>query len=235
MTPRKARIFLVVLVLVVAVAAFVSAGTAVLDAQPAITPTLYVTAWDYLPAVMGEKQGPTPSPTSPPPTKAITPTFTASPTPTETPSQPTATATTAPGDDTPTPTATSQPGATPTATPDGQPIFAEYRGSTNQGKPVELTVSIEYERLTHFKIEATIVCNGQVYEEEMETFSGAGYPIENRYFELRLPFNTSPQDVYTGTFDATWTNVTGTWLMYARDDAGNAICSNSGTWSATRR
>jgi hypothetical protein len=197
---------------------------------PTYTPTISVTITSTF--------TPTITPTF---TPTISPTITATNTPTSTP---TSTATSTPTS-TPTSTATSTPTSTPTNTPTptrtpdpNDPLLTEYKGVTNQGKPVELTVSLRDERVTRFKIEASIVCNGVVYEESIETFSGAGYPIENRQFEIRLSYAGRPadkHDVFTGTFSADWRSVNGTWLIWAVDDDGALVCSNSGTWSAARQ
>ena len=191
---------------------------------------------NFLPVIMRDTGEPVPT---------YTPTISATITPTFTPTiSPTITSTNTPTS-TPTSTATSTPTSTPTHTPTptrtpdpNDPLLTEYKGVTNQGKPVELTVSLRHERVTRFKIEATIVCNGVVYEESIETFSGAGYPIENRQFEIRLSYAGRPadkHDVFTGTFSADWRSVNGTWLIWAVDDDGALVCSNSGTWSAARQ
>lgn len=207
---------------------------------------------NFLPVIMRDTDEPTPTYTptiSPTITPTFTPTISPTITPTFTPTiSPTITATNTPTS-TPTSTATSTATSTPTGTPTNtptptrtpdpnDPLLTEYKGVTNQGKPVELTVSLRDERVMRFKIEASIVCNGVVYEEAIETFSGAGYPIENRQFEIRLSYAGRPadkHDVFTGTFSADWRSVNGTWLIWAVDDDGALVCSNSGTWSAARQ
>lgn len=246
MTPKKLRVLLVSALLVALVAVFAYVGAAMLDAQPTAAAAL-LNNQGYLPAIWGERPGPQGTAVAPPGDPTATPTATETPedTPTATatsrPNDPTATPTaTRKPKDTPTPTATSRPGNTPTATPGGNPQLAHYTGTTNQGKPVELDATLRYERLTHFKIKARIVCSGKAYEEEVEWWSGSGIPVVNGRFELRLPFGPgrpdNQQDVFIGNFNDSWTRVEGTWKVWAtKDGYFDTVCANNGTWSATRR
>lgn len=175
-----------------------------------------------------------------------------SPTPTPTPTE-TATPTATPTE-TATPTATSEPPApeefllylpiivkawtpppppptpTPTATSTSGPI--QFVGTTNQGRDVDLDVKPDFSAVTRFRIGFRVVCPGVTQEGTIQISKPTGWTITNQQFEIRANAG-GEEDVYTGEFDSTFSSVQGTWLKWLVS-FGDPICSNAGTWSASR-
>ena len=116
MPSYKARFLLFVVILFLVGAFLVRGGIEQADAEPDGPATFNASAWNFLPVVRGQAQGPTPTP--PPPSSTPLPTATSGPTSTPTftttPTQ-TATATQTPTPSN-TPTATNTATITPTAT-----------------------------------------------------------------------------------------------------------------------
>jgi len=197
---------------------------------------------------------PTASATSP---GTSTPTSTPTPTPTSTPTStptPTPTATwhvgggrvylplamkkwPPPPTQTPTCTATATRTPTPTATATTQPPPILFAGTTNQGRAIDFDVKPDLSAVTRFRIEYKVVCTGVSQEGSMEFGNPAGWPITNRQFEIRRSAAFGAQDVFTGQFDPAFSSAQGTWLIWLVLDwppPPHAVCSNSGTWTASR-
>ena len=123
----KIASFLLAILIAILGGVFLSGfGTYLAEADVLVTPTLYASAWNYLPIVRGQTQGPTTTPLPPLPT--LTPFPSLTPTPTNT-----ATAT---GTATQTPTATNTPTNTaeaPTATPTNTPTATSPPETSDTG------------------------------------------------------------------------------------------------------
>lgn len=156
---------------------------------------------------------------TPTPTATSTPTLTRTPTITPTPTRtPTRTIT-------PTPTAT---------TPAGGPVF--FVGVTNQNKPMEFDVNASHTGVTRFKIAYTVLCPGVTLEGSLTTTSATGYPITGGHFMISLSTGVSGvYDEFTGDIDPGFASAQGTWKKWivVSNPYPHAICSNTGTWTAT--
>lgn len=132
--PRtKLLYFLIAVLLLTGIMVMPSIDRAV-QADPAVTPTLIASAWNYLPIVNGEVQGPTTTPQPPAPTSTPSPTSTSTPT------------------NTPEPTITSTPTSTPTVIPGLPPFIKNFRSLPDVILPGQETtlyweVTGEYTRL----------------------------------------------------------------------------------------
>ncbi|MBK7204176.1 hypothetical protein [Candidatus Amarolinea dominans] len=66
----------------------------------------------------------------------------------------------------------------------------------------------------------------------------AGWPITNRHFRIEVGTGFGGADVVEGTFASDFTQVAGAWELWAISyypPPPRAVCSNSGTWTATQQ
>ena len=140
---------------------------------------------------------------------------------------------------TPTPTATATPTATctPTPTATSTPVPIQFVGTTNQDKAVDFDVKSDFSAVTRFRIEYKVVCPGVTMEGWTEYGWPAGLPIVDRQFEIRSSPGGGVEDVFTGEFDPDFSTAQGTWLKWliVYIPYPDPVCSNEGTWSASRQ
>lgn len=131
----------------------------------------------------------------------------------------------------PTHTPTITPSPIPTMTPESGPIL--FVGTTNLGKAVEFDVRPDLSAITRLRLEYKVVCSGVTAEGTKEISRPAGWPITDGQFEIRTQAGGGEENVFRGEFDPAFTNVQGTWLEWLIF-VNDPICSNTGTWSASR-
>ena len=125
----------------------------------------------------------------------------------------------------PVPTATQTP-ASPT--PVGGVI--QFVGTTNQGRAVYLEVAADLSTVNRLYIECEIGCQGEVRLQTKA--SSEALAIANRGFRLRQFVAPRKEDVIVGQLSADLATVSGTWTLWLVDP--HPVCSNSGTWTASR-
>jgi hypothetical protein len=62
-----------------------------------------------------------------------------------------------------------------------------------------------------------------------------GWPITDGQFEIRTYAGGGEENVFAGEFDPTFMNAQGTWLEWIVINFNDPVCSNTGTWSASRQ
>ena len=145
-----------------------------------------------------------------------------------------------PGPPTATPTATASPTATatltPTVTPTSTPQVVRFVGTTNQALGMEFDVNESLTAVTRFKIEYSLTCPGVTQTGWSQHSKPSGWPIVDGQFTITWSA-WGQQDVYVGNIDPSFSTSTGDWLKWLISYVPypQAVCSNVGTWSATRQ
>ena len=121
---------------------------------------------------------------------------------------------------------------TPGPTPPPGPI--SFVGTTNQSRSVDLDIKPDLSAVTRFRLDAKVECPGVTSEGAVQISNPTGWPITNRQFEIRTSAGGGEEDVFAGEFDPTFSSVQGTWLRWTVI-FDQPICSNTGTWSASRQ
>jgi len=105
------------------------------------------------------------------------------------------------------------PTPTPIPVPTLEPCpteYAEYRGTTDQNRPISLCIKRDSSAVTRIMLNYSITCGGYTdygAGTMWEWSSRDGWPIENRTFRIRHPYAFE----VTGTFSQDFSVVTGTW------------------------
>ena len=117
--------------------------------------------------------------------------------------------------------------------------YLEYRGTTDQHRPVGLCVERDLSAVTRVSLNYSISCNQPDYGANTlwEVSSRDGWPIEDRAFRIEARFMFD----LTGTFTADFNAVSGTWQGIEAKCSGFPgpcweVCRGPvGQWSATRQ
>lgn len=136
-----------------------------------------------------------------------------------------------------TPTLTPTPTSTPTATPTAPANSGHFIGATSQGRVVRVDLLPGGALVGHFYIEYSITCPFMTQTGHIDINSPVGWPIVNGQFEINAGAGGGATNRLAGQFNTAMTTVQGAWLIWAvvYDPTPRAVCSNSGTWTATQQ
>jgi hypothetical protein len=103
--------------------------------------------------------------------------------------------------------------AKPVSAPTLEPCdasYTEYRGVTDQGRPISLCVKRDSSAVTRVLLNFSITCGDYTdygAETVWEHSSEAGFPVENRAFQVAYPYAFEVAGAFSEDFSA----ATGTW------------------------
>lgn len=135
---------------------------------------------------------------------------------------------------TPTPIVT----ATPTLAPTPVPEFIRFAGTNSVGRDLNFDIKGDLSAVTRLLAWYEVTCP-ETFGFGWEEYRWATNPaIVDGRFRIEMPAGGGRTDIFAGEFDATLTTAKGTWLKWlviTYPTSSDALCSNSGTWTATRQ
>ena len=119
-----------------------------------------------------------------------------------------------------------------TATPPTGGAAITFRGTTDQGLPVEIEVDEAFANVTRVEITWRARCPG-FSATGTRTYSGR-WAITGGAFAIVSPVAPpgDEEDRITGTFDGA--SASGTWELWVTDFDRGPVCSGGGSWTASR-
>jgi hypothetical protein len=116
--------------------------------------------------------------------------------------------------------------------PTGGDLF--FKGTTSQGREIELKVKVDQSAVTEVKLSLSFFCDGVTSTGTVTARSTGGWSITGRDFEVEA--NCGFEVI--GTFDPSFRSANGTWRGIACDPIRPwvELCRGPiGTWDATRQ